>query len=59
MVQRKLLSNTLTSADLHHVSEFGHNPLQLFDKPHDEFDPKGSDVAYDPLRPLFAVQLVR
>ena len=57
MMMKKLMDNTLSSADLHHVSEFGHNPMQLFDKEHEEFDPKEAELVYDPLNPFLVVIL--
>ena len=51
---------TLNAADLNHISEFGHNPLQLFDKEHEQFeenDVDSSKITYDPLNPNIMVRL--
>ena len=45
-------TNKLNRSEISQIAEFGHNPSQLFDKPHIMFDEKINDVyktVFDPL----------
>ena len=36
-------TNKLDIAEVSHITEFGHHPIQIFDRPHENFDSRICD----------------